>query len=84
MSMPYKVGRTTDFGKLLAEAVKYDNPNYVVSFFETTDESDEGAYMVIIWDISNEFGEFEVSRTYQATHEDAGFMFLSQAFNVTM
>lgn len=81
MEFKHKVGHMTQFGKLVAESIIWDNPNQTVAVYEM---SHKDAYQVIIWDISDKIGEFEISRTIHDEDEKAIEMFLSRAFQVSL
>ncbi len=81
MTLRHKVGRMTDFGLLVAESVKWDMPTQSVALYEIDGES---PYMVIIWDITEESAEFEISRTYHDTDEQSIAFLLDQAFGVSL
>lgn len=75
------VGRITDFGKLMAESVKWDIITQTVAVYEIDGEK---PYMVILWDIGDEYQEVEISREYHETDEDALASYLMQAFNISL
>ncbi len=84
----HKVGRITDFGKLVAESVIWANSSQSVAIYEIADEDipneDSPAYVSIIWDITEESAEFEVSREYHHNDEDAIVFFLNTAYQVSL
>jgi len=84
MEKRYKVGNVTDFGKLLAEAVKYDNSSRIVSLYEIDDKDEMSTYLLIIWEISVDKTEYELSRTKYEIDETAIFSWIEAAFGVSV
>ena len=79
MTTSYKVGENTQFGTLLAEAVKGDNPEQINSLYANLDNS---GYIIIEWAKSDEQGEYETNRTKYDNLYEARRNWLKLTFSV--
>ena len=79
MKMTYRVGYVTQYGKLVAESLKWDMPTQVVSLYETDGES---PYMLILWEISDISAEFEICRIFHDSDDLATESFVKLSFGM--
>ena len=74
----HKVGQIHHFGKILADAYKYDMSGNTVAMYEKTDKS---GYNVVEWDKS---GEYEISTKSYDTGEDATMAYVELTFGISV
>lgn len=78
MTSQHKVGQMHHYGKIVADAYKYDMSGNTVTLYEMVD--DDG-YNVIEWDKS---GESEISAKSYDNDEDAVIAYVELTFGISV
>ena len=78
MTLSHKVGQMHYHGKIVADALKWDNSGNTVTLYEMTDND---GYNVIEWDKS---GEYEISAKSYDTDEEAIMSYVELTFGVSL